>query len=316
MSLNLITGRTGTAHVTSDSARAFNSQVFGTGTYLIDYGDKFAPTIVDNNTVRIGDGMLIHQGTQMGIDIDSHEDVTIENGSSEYSRNDLIVMRYTKNRDTQIESIALVVIKGTPSNTTAEDPAYNTDNILDAGGLSTDVPICRVKLSSLTITSVDNLAESNSTSVLTIQELTNLVTRFATSNVTGVKGRLEKEYRTGNVNITPLNMGALSLVPEGWGNHFDLNDCTYEGNTEKPHAGLYTVRLMSSQIGITQKNLPPNLSGENALLLMLVWSGDSIEIKNTTPVLQIYLEMRNDNNIYIRSRWSDEWTDWKKVTVS
>lgn len=197
MALNLVTGRTGTAHVTSDNARAFNSQVFGTGTYLIDYGAKFAPTIVDNNTVRIGDGMLIHQGTQMGIDIDSYEDVIIENGSSGYNRNDLIVMRYTKNRDTQIESISLVVMKGTPSNTTPVDPTYTTNNILDGTGLSTDVPICRVRLSSLTITSVDNLIESNSTSVLTIQELTNLVTSFSASNVSGVKGQLEKIIEQG-----------------------------------------------------------------------------------------------------------------------
>lgn len=313
MSLNLITGRTGTAHVTSDSARAFNSQVFGTGTYLIDYGYKFSPTIIDNNTVRIGDGMLIHQGTQMGIDIDSYEDVTIENGSSGYNRNDLIVMRYTKNRDTQIESISLVVIKGTPSNTTAEDPAYNTDNILDAGGLSTDVPICRVKLSSLTITSVDNLAESNSTSVLTIQELTNLVTHFVSSNVTGVKGRLEQSYRTGNVNITPLDMGALSLVPMNMGREFDLNECKAQNAT--PRSGLYIVNIISSQVGKTQNNLPLDFSSLNAFVLILGSDETSISIKSKTRVVQLYFEIGGDSNIYVRSNYP-QWTEWKKVTVS
>lgn len=313
MALNLVTGRTGTAHVTSDHARAFNSQVFGTGTYLIDYGAKFAPTIVDNNTVRIGDGMLIHQGTQMGIDIDSYEDVIIENGLSGYNRNDLIVMRYTKNRDTQIESISLVVIKGTPSNTTAVDPTYTTSNILDGTGLSTDVPICRVRLSSLTITSVDNLIESNSTSVLTIQELTNLVTSFSASNVSGVKGQLEKNYRTGNVNLTPLDMGALSLVATNMGLEFDLNECKAQNST--PRAGLYILDILSSQVGKTQKNLPPILSSLSAFVLILGSDATSTSIKSDTRVVQLYFDIGGDSNIYVRSNYP-QWTEWKKVTVS
>jgi hypothetical protein len=313
MALNLVTGRTGNAHVTSDNARAFNSQVFGTGTYLIDYGAKFAPTIVDNNTVRIGDGMLIHQGTQMGIDIDSYEDVIIENGSSGYNRNDLIVMRYTKNRDTQIESISLVVMKGTPSNTTPVDPTYTTTNILDGTGLSTDVPICRVRLSSLTITSVDNLIESNSTSVLTIQELTNLVTSFSASNVSGVKGQLEKNYRTGNVNLTPLDMGALSLVATNMGLEFDLNECKAQNST--PRAGLYILDILSSQVGTTQKNLPPILSSLSAFVLILGSDATSTSIKSDTRVVQLYFDIGGDSNIYVRSNYP-QWTEWKKVTVS
>lgn len=313
MALNLVTGRTGSAHVTSDNARAFNSQVFGTGTYLIDYGAKFAPTIVDNNTVRIGDGMLIHQGTQMGIDIDSYEDVIIENGSSGYNRNDLIVMRYTKNRDTQIESISLVVMKGTPSNTTPVDPTYTTTNILDGTGLSTDVPICRVRLSSLTITSVDNLIESNSTSVLTIQELTNLVTSFSASNVSGVKGQLEKNYRTGNVNLTPLDMGALSLVATNMGLEFDLNECKAQNST--PRAGLYILDIISSQVGKTQKNLPPILSSLSAFVLILGSDATSTSIKSDTRVVQLYFDIGGDSNIYVRSNYP-QWTEWKKVTVS
>lgn len=318
MALNLVTGRTGTAHVTSDNARAFNSQVFGTGTYLIDYGAKFAPTIVDNNTVRIGDGMLIHQGTQMGIDIDSYEDVIIENGSSGYNRNDLIVMRYTKNRDTQIESISLVVMKGTPSNTTPVDPTYTTTNILDGTGLSTDVPICRVRLSSLTITSVDNLIESNSTSVLTIQELTNLVTSFSASNVSGVKGQLEKNYRTGNVNLTPLDMGALSLVATNMGRKFDLNECKAQNST--PRAGLYILDILSSQVGKTQKNLPPIISSLSAFVLILGSDATSTSIKSDTRVVQLYFDIGGDSNIYVRSNYPHsnypQWTEWKKVTVS
>ena len=47
MAVNIVTGRTGTEHITSDDFRAMNASVFGTGKYVFDYGQKFAATIVN-----------------------------------------------------------------------------------------------------------------------------------------------------------------------------------------------------------------------------------------------------------------------------
>lgn len=41
MAVNIVTGRTGTEHITSDDFRAMNASVFGTGKYVFDYGHKF-----------------------------------------------------------------------------------------------------------------------------------------------------------------------------------------------------------------------------------------------------------------------------------
>ena len=128
MAVNIVTGRTGTEHITSDDFRAMNASVFGTGKYVFDYGQKFAATIVTNNQIRIRDGMCMNQGTQMGVELTDYVDVAIENGISGLNRNDLIVMRYERNADTSIEKASLVAIKGT-SGSVGEDPEYNTGNI-------------------------------------------------------------------------------------------------------------------------------------------------------------------------------------------
>ena len=158
MAVNIVTGMTGVAHITSDDDRCFNSSVFGKGKYVFDYGKKFSPNIINNNLVRIHDGMCINQGTQMGIELNEYEDVIIENGVSGSKRNDLIVMRYERNADTSIEKASLVVIKGTVG-ATATDPSYTSGNILDGGDLIDDMPLFRVKIESLTITAVDQLFE-------------------------------------------------------------------------------------------------------------------------------------------------------------
>ena len=156
MAVNIVTGMTGTAHITSDDDRCFNASILGKGKYVFDYGKKFSPDIINNNLIRIHEGMCINQGTQMGIELNGYEDVTIENGVSGSKRNDLIVMRYERNADTSIEKASLVVIKGT-AGATATDPSYISGNILDGGDLIDDMPLFRVKIESLTITAVEKL---------------------------------------------------------------------------------------------------------------------------------------------------------------
>ena len=156
MAVNIVTGMTGVAHITSDDDRCFNASILGKGKYVFEYGKKFSPNIINNNLVRIHDGMCINQGTQMGIELNGYEDVTIENGVSGSKRNDLIVMRYERNADTSIEKASLVVIKGT-AGATATDPSYISGNILDGGDLIDDMPLFRVKIESLTITAVEKL---------------------------------------------------------------------------------------------------------------------------------------------------------------
>ncbi len=156
MAVNIVTGMTGTEHITSDDFRAMNAALFGNGKYVLPYGTKFSTEIISNNQIRVSDGMCINQGTQMGIELTDYTDVVIENGISGASRNDIIVMRYTRNVDTSMEDADLVVIKGA-SGAVANDPEIVSGNILDGGDLIDDMPLFRVRIESLTIAGIDVL---------------------------------------------------------------------------------------------------------------------------------------------------------------
>ena len=161
MAVNIVTGMTGTAHITSDDDRCFNASIIGKGEYVFDYGKKFSVDIINNNLIRMHDGMCIIQGTQMGIELNDYEDVVIENGTSGSIRKDLIAMRYERNADTSIEKASLVVIEGEPvtndGQTQPVQPQPTSGNILDGGDLIVDIPLYYVTIESLSITKVEPL---------------------------------------------------------------------------------------------------------------------------------------------------------------
>lgn len=155
MSVNLVTGYAGEAHVTAMDAGNFHAGLTGKGKYVFDTGNKFAHEIVSNNLIRIADGDLIDQGRHIRIPYGDYEECVIDNGLQSLKRNDLIVMRYSKDSNTNVETAGIIVIKGTSSETPA-DPAYESGDIF-AGDLTDDTPLYRVRLDGLNIEGVDCL---------------------------------------------------------------------------------------------------------------------------------------------------------------
>lgn len=152
--MQIITGRTGTNHVTSDDDRALYAGIFGTGSYVLNVGTKLEATIESSNTIRIGAGDIVHQGTHARIPYGEYEDATIDNGTTGYKRNDIIVARYKKTSG--IESVELTVIKGTPSTTDAVTPDAHNGNILQGASVS-DMPLYVVALDGVNIASVTSV---------------------------------------------------------------------------------------------------------------------------------------------------------------
>lgn len=155
MAVEIITGHTGKEHVTAEAAGALHAGVIGTGKYVLTGGNQFAAEIVSNNLIKIKSGELVNQGRHMRIQVNSYEEVTIQNGTQGMKRHDLIVMRYKHDTSAQVESAELVVLKGI-SGTTAYDPVYTQGNILN-GDLQDDFPLYRVSLNGLTVESVTPL---------------------------------------------------------------------------------------------------------------------------------------------------------------
>lgn len=154
--MDIVTGHVGSAHVTSWQDRDLNQGIFGAGTYILDVGSKMAASIITNNEIHIADGTLVMQGCQGVIQKGTYDTISIDNGSSGMKRIDLICAEYTKVGG--VESLDLVVIKGTPSSSTPSDPSVTSGDIQN-GDTPVQVPIYRVSLNGLTVESVTALVD-------------------------------------------------------------------------------------------------------------------------------------------------------------
>lgn len=158
MAIELITGYAGSGHISSSDAGGFNAGVCGTGQYVLPTLDRFACTIESSNQLRISSGDAVNQGRHIRIPYGSSEAVTIENGSQGKSRNDLIVIAYTKDQTTGVEAAEIVVHKGTEVATGATVPSVQPqrgDILEEAAG--DEMPLYEVKLVGTNIESVDQL---------------------------------------------------------------------------------------------------------------------------------------------------------------
>lgn len=147
--MNIVTGYTGTPHVTANEAQALNQGIFGPENYVLDVGERFSATLVDANNITIEDGEGVLQGVQFRIAPGETENVSIDSGTTGYNRVDLICARYTKDAQTGVEAVNLVVIKGTPTSSTPLEPAYNEGDVL-LGDSPVDFPLYKVTVTGLT----------------------------------------------------------------------------------------------------------------------------------------------------------------------
>ena len=173
--MEIITGYTGKPHVTAEQDRDVNEGIFDTGSFVLKTGSQLAAELVSNNEIKMRDGVLVIQGCTAAIKKNTYDPVTIANGSQGMKRIDLIVARYNKNEETKIEEVTLKVIQGTPNASTAAVPTYKTGDI-QSGDLVADMPLYKVTLDGLNVTSVDKMF----TVIPTLPELSSNLTKTNT----------------------------------------------------------------------------------------------------------------------------------------
>ena len=152
----LITGTKGTPHVTSTQDRSIYEKIIGKGSYILDDNELLEPELQSNQSLRIRSGMLYHHGSITEVKRNTYDEVTIANGSQGMKRIDLVVLRYTKNPETEIEETNWVVIQGTPAANDPVAPAYTEGNMQE-GDLTDDCPFCEVHLDGIQVTEVVKL---------------------------------------------------------------------------------------------------------------------------------------------------------------
>lgn len=182
----LITGTKGTPHITSTQDRAIYEKIIGKNSYILDDNELLEPELQSNQSLRIRSGMLYHHGSITEVKRNTYDEVTIANGSQGMKRIDLVVARYTKNPETEIEEMNWVVIQGTPAASDPVAPAYIEGNMQE-GDLTDDCPVFEVHLDGIQVTEVVKLLTVLSGSL----ESLNSKTLYKTVNA-------EKSFPTGH----------------------------------------------------------------------------------------------------------------------
>ena len=154
--MQIITGFTGTNHITAEMDRDVNIGILGPQSYVLSVGKKIESEVASNNEIKISDGVIVHQGCAGIIKKNTYDSVTIMNGSQGMKRVDLIVLRYERNQDTGVESLGLEVMQGTPAESDPVIPEYIEGDI-QAGDLVADMPLYKVELDGINIVAVEPL---------------------------------------------------------------------------------------------------------------------------------------------------------------
>ena len=186
--MDIITGYTGSPHVTAEQDRDVNIGIFGAESYVLRTGSRLKAEVSSNNEIKVRDGVIMHQGCAASIKKNTYDSLTIANGSQGMKRVDLIVARYSRDQNTKEESLVLKVIQGTPKESGPAVPGYTTGDI-QAGDLIADMPLYQVTLNGLNTTEVkqlfatqDSIAELSSNLTKANNILTNMESNLMAIN--------------------------------------------------------------------------------------------------------------------------------------
>lgn len=148
MTIELVDGKGGTAHISSEDKAIIHQAKFGKVDMVSDWGDALECTMSSANKATIGTGCASIQGLDWHIT--SAETVTITNGSQGMKRNDIIAAHYHRDSSSGIEKIELVVLKGAANAMTATDPTVPAGWIL-SGAPDAYMPLWRIPLDGITV---------------------------------------------------------------------------------------------------------------------------------------------------------------------
>ena len=148
MSVQIVTGYTGERHITPYMDATVNRGIFGEDGCILSSGSQMSASMPDINTFVIADGAFSIQGH---IGITNGETLTVDTCASGSRRIDLVVARFEHDSNTNIDTLSIVLLKGTE--TTSQyptTPTYRTGTIAD--GANVDLPLYKITLDGSTVT--------------------------------------------------------------------------------------------------------------------------------------------------------------------
>ena len=154
--MEIVSGLGEKPHVTSQQFRQILEGTIGQKSYIVTSGENLEPELAANNLLKIRSGMMSHHGNVSSVKIGTYDEVELTNGSQGMKRIDLVVNRYTRNAETNIEKNEWVVIMGTPVASNPVAPAYTVGN-LQKGDLVDDCPVFELHYDGINVTEVKKL---------------------------------------------------------------------------------------------------------------------------------------------------------------
>ena len=154
--MKIVSGKTGTPHVTSEQFRQIIEGTVGQGSYILTSGENLEPELASNNMLKIRGGMMSHHGNVSCVELNKYDEVTLTNGSQGVKRIDLVVNRYTRNDETGLEKNEWIVIIGTPDASSPKVPQHTIGNLRN-GDLIDDCPVFEVHYDGINVTEVKKL---------------------------------------------------------------------------------------------------------------------------------------------------------------
>lgn len=214
--MKIITGATGTTHVTSNNDGELNQAIFGDGLVVLANGYKLEASIVTNNLITVKDGDLVFQGRHALIEPGTEEEITISTGAIDTNRNDLIIARYAIDIETGYESLTLEVLEGQETSGTAADPTV-TEGDIRTGATLAEAALYRVRIEGINIVALEPMFEP----------------------LDGPVGQSGEFVRTGDqleqVNNVPLNADMLGgHAASYYATNTDLSKLNYYPNWSNP----------------------------------------------------------------------------------
>ena len=143
------------AHIYAEDDAAIYQPIIGSDRVL-DIGEKFKAEVINSNTVRVYNGVVVIGGHVARIVPGDYQDMTIENGTAGKKRNDLIVARFMTTGNAGTDDYTLAVVKGAAGDTAADPSRVQGD--LYNGAKQRELALWRVKLDGVNITDVERVA--------------------------------------------------------------------------------------------------------------------------------------------------------------
>ena len=208
--MEIVSGRTGKPHVTSQQFRQIIEGIIGDDSCILPSGENLEPELVSNNSLKIRSGMMCHHGNVSSVKIGTYDEVELTNGSQGMKRIDLIVNRYTRNEKDNTEKNEWVVIMGSPAESNPVVPEY-TQGDLQKGDLVDDCPAFEVHFDGINIVEVTKKLEIAKTNKDLSNQLAEISKKMTGKYAHAYSAHLDNEKST----KTSLTLNSIKATGHG-----------------------------------------------------------------------------------------------------